>query len=349
MHPRPLPILLLTLALALPGGLGAAPRRVEQDPRERHLANLTQLTFGGENAEAYWSPDGTRVVFQSTRDGGSCDAIYTMSPDGSEVRRLSSGRGATTCAYFVGRDHVLYASTLLGGAGCPPRPDHSRGYVWALYPSYDIFLRRLDGLGLKRLTRVPGYDAEATLSPDGRRVVFTSMRTGDPELFTMDPDGGGLVQLTDRLGYDGGAFFTPDGRKIIWRRTSDMTPEQEADYRALIGENLVRPSSMDLWVMDPDGSHKRKVFGNGKANFAPYGMPDGSGILFASNMGDPKGRNFDLYRVGYDGQGLEQVTFHEDFDAFPMFSPDGSRLLFASNRFGAQRGETNLFVADWVP
>lgn len=338
----------LLLAAALATCVSAAPRAVDSDPREVHLADLQQLTFGGENAEAYWSPDGTRFSFQSKRDGAGCDRIYVADADGTGVRQLSSGIGVTTCAHFLGDDHVVYGSTFLKRKECPPRPDFSRGYVWAIHPEYDIFVRRLDGLGLRRLTKEPGYDAEATVSPDGETILFTSLRTGDPEMFLMDARGENLRQLTDAPGYDGGGFFTPDGSRIVWRRTAKMPPEQLAEYRALLAQDLVRPSKMDLWVMDADGTNKREVLANGAANFAPYGLPDGSGMLFASNMDDPKGRNFDIYFIRYDGTGLERITFYEGFDSFPHFSPDGEFLLFSSNRFGSQRGETNVFRARWV-
>lgn len=345
---RPGLLPLLALAALVAPGLRAQAVPVASDPREVHLSNLRQLTFGGENAEAYWTPDGKSMTLQARRDGAGCDRIYLMNVDGTGSRQISSGLGATTCSYFLPPERVLYASTLLGGHDCPPKPDFSMGYVWALYPSYDLFTRRLDGFGLTRLTRTPGYDAEATVSPDGKQIIFTSMRTGDPELFVMNADGSDLRQLTDDIGYDGGAFFTPDGKQIVWRRTSEMTPEQEADYKRLLGKNLVRPSSMDLWVMNADGSEKREVLANGAANFAPYGLPSGEGMLFASNMEDAKGRNFDIFKIRYDGTGLERITFYEGFDSFPMFSPDGKQVLFSSNRFGKVRGETNVFVADWI-
>lgn len=337
------------LLLFLPALAAAAGRPVPADPREVHLANLRQLTFEGENAEAYWSLDGEWVSLQATRGDAGCDRIYRMRPDGSEFSQVSSGLGRTTCAYYLTADSIVYASTVLKGRDCPPKPDFSKGYVWPLYDSYDLFVRRHDGLGMRRLTRDPGYDAEATVSPDGKKIVFTSLRTGDPELFVMDADGKNLVQLTDEIGYDGGAFFTPDGARIVWRRSDPKPGKERDDYQALLAEGLVRPSRMDLWVMDADGRNKREVLANGAANFAPFGLPDGSGMIFASNMDAPRGRNFDLYTIRYDGTGLERVTFHETFDSFPVFSPDGKRLLFSSNRFNAKKGDTNVFIADWIP
>ncbi|HEX5045094.1 MAG TPA: hypothetical protein VFV75_19525 [Candidatus Polarisedimenticolaceae bacterium] len=319
------------------------------DPRERHLAHVRQLTFGGENAEAYWSPDGQWLVFQAhggAHADAACDQIYTMRADGKDVSRVSDG-GRTTCAYFYpGGRRVLYSSTRAAGPACPPEPDFSQGYVWGLY-DYDIYVSDRDGGDLQRLTETPGYDAEATLSPDGKRIVFTSVRDGDLELYSMALDGSDVKRLTHTPGYDGGAFFSPDGKRIVYRAHHPEGEELEA-FRRLLKEERVRPTRLEIWVMDADGGNARQVTDNGAANFAPYFHPDGRRILFASNVHDPKGRDFDLYLVGIDGQGLERVTYSPEFDSFPMFSPDGKRLVWASNRHGAQRGDTNLFVADWV-
>ncbi|WP_241823110.1 TolB family protein [Chloracidobacterium thermophilum] len=319
------------------------------DPRETHLANLRQLTFGGENAEAYFSFDGKQLVFQSTRDGRACDQIYVMDATGARQRMVSTGLGRTTCAYFL-RDgrHIIYSSTHLAQRECPPRPDFSRGYVWALYPGYDIFKASLDGKRLVRLTDAPGYDAEATVSPDGKHIVFTSDRSGDLELYIMDTDGKNLRQLTHTPGYDGGAFFSHDGKQIVWRASRPEGAELE-EYRALLREHLIRPSRLDIYVMNVDGSNVRRLTNNGKANFAPFFTPDDRKVIFSSNMDDPQGRNFELYLVNLDGTGLERVTYEETFDGFPMFSPDGKKLVFASNRNGRARGETNIFMADWIP
>jgi Tol biopolymer transport system component len=316
---------------------------------ERHLRHIKQLTFGGENAEAYFSADGRRLIFQSTRDGRECDQIYTMSVDGSNVNMISAGTGRTTCAYFfpnLGR--ILYSSTHLGAKECPPRPDFSRGYVWAIYPSYDIFIARPNGSELKQLTDSPGYDAEATISTNGKKIVFTSMRDGDLDIYTMDATGGNVRRLTSELGYDGGPFFSADGKQIVYRAHHPQTEKERADYLSLLKENLIRPSTLELWIMNADGSNKRQVTRNGKANFAPYFFPDGRRIIFASNMDDPKGRDFDLYTINVDGSGLERLTYNDTFDGFPMFSPDGKKLVFASNRNAKSRGETNVFIADWV-
>ena len=319
-----------------------------QIPSEKHLRSLRQLTFGGENAEAYFSPDGRQLIFQSTRDGRECDQIYTMDLDGSNIRLISTGNGRTTCSYFYpAAKKILYSSTHLGAKECPPRPDFSKGYVWAVYPSFDIFTARPDGSDLKQLSNTPGYDAETTISKQGK-LVFTSMRDGDLDIYTMDGNGKNVRRLTNELGYDGGPFWSYDGKQIVYRAYHPQTEKQKADYLDLLKQNLIRPSVLELWVMNADGSNKRQVTHNGKANFGPYFFPDGKRIIFASNMGDPKGCNFDLYKINVDGSGLERITFNDTFDGFPMFSPDGKKLVFASNRNAKARGDTNIFIAEWV-
>ncbi len=365
MHPlRPISAALLAGFVILAPAPGCGPG--DREPRSRtaweappqpdtlrvagelHLRNLRQLTFGGENAEAYFSPDGKELVLQRTYPPHACDQIFRIPVEGGEPVLISSGRGRTTCAYFLpdGRS-ILYASTHLGSPDCPPRPDYTRGYVWALYPDFDIFVRTPAG-GLLRLTDTPGYDAEATVSPRGDRIVFTSMRDGDLDIYTMNLDGSGVKRLTRNPGYDGGAFFSPDGKEIVYRAAYPQNADEEADYRQLLAENLIRPSRLGLYVMNADGSRPRLVLENGAANFAPFFFPDGQRIIFSSNMGDPRGRNFDLYMIHKDGTGLERITYNETFDGFPMFSPDGRRLVFASNRNNARPDETNIFIADWV-
>lgn len=318
-------------------------------PDEKHLRNLKQLTFGGENAEAYFSSDGKQLIFQSTREGRACDQIYTMNIDGSNTKMISTGEGRTTCSYiFPGGRRILYSSTHLGSKECPPKPDFSQGYVWAVYPSFDIFAAKPDGSDLKQLTNTHGYDAETTITPDGKKLVFTSMRDGDLEIYTMNADGTKVKRLTNELGYDGGPFWSYDGKQIVYRANHPQTEQQKADYLKLLKQNLIRPTTLEIWVMNADGSNKRQVTGNGKANFGPYFFPDGNRIIFSSNMDDPRGRNFDLYKVNVDGSGLERLTFNTTFDGFPMFSPNGKKLVFASNRNAAKDGDTNIFIADWV-
>jgi Tol biopolymer transport system component len=317
-------------------------------PQEKHLRNIKQLTFGGENAEAYFSADGKKLIFQSTRDGYGCDLIYTMNVDGTDVHLISTEKGRTTCAYFFPNGkRVLYSSTHLASPDCPPRPDYSQGYVWAIYPSYDIFTANPDGSDLKQLTDTRGYDAETTISRQGK-LVFTSMRSGDLDIYRMDADGRNVKRLTYELGYDGGPFWSYDGKQIVYRAYHPQTEKEKADYVALLKQNLIRPTVLDIWVMNADGSNKRQVTHLNKASFAPYFLPDGKRIIFSSNVADAKGRDFDLYMIKTDGTGMERITYNNTFDGFPMFSPDGKKLVFASNRNAAKQGETNIFIADWV-
>src|SRR6266849_576259 len=317
-------------------------------PQEKHLRNMKQLTFGGENAEAYFSSDGKKLIFQSTRDGHECDQIYTMTIDGSDVRMVSTGDGRTTCSYFFpGDKRILYSSTHLGAKQCPARPDFSQGYVWAVYDTFDIFTAKPDGSDLKQLTDVRGYDAETTISRGGK-LVFTSKRDGDLDIYTMDADGRNVKRLTNELGYDGGPWWSPDGKQIVYRAYHPQTEKEKSDYIALLKQNLIRPTTLEIWVMNADGSNKRQVTHLDKASFAPYFFPDGKRIIFASNLADPQGRDFDLYKINVEGKGLEQITFNETFDGFPMFSQDGKKLAFASNRNGKVKGETNIFIADWI-
>ena len=318
-------------------------------PQEKHLRNIRQLTFGGENAEAYFSADGKRLIFQSTRDGRECDQIYTMNVDGSDVRMVSTGDGRTTCSYlFPNGRRILYSSTHLGAKQCPPRPDFSQGYVWAVYDTFDIFTAKPDGSGLKQLTSTPGYDAETTITRDGKKLVFTSKRDGDLDIYTMDANGKNVKRLTSELGYDGGPFWSYDGKQIVYRAYHPQSEKEKADYVALLKQNLIRPTVLDIWVMNADGTNKRQVTHLNKASFAPYFFPDGKRIIFSSNAADPKGRDFDLYMIKSDGTGMERVTYNDTFDGFPMFSPDGKTLVFASNRKAKARGDTNIFIADWV-
>jgi Tol biopolymer transport system component len=322
---------------------------------ERHLNNIKQLTFGGENAEAYFSFDGKQLIFQSKRDSRGCDQIYSMNIDGSNVRMVSNGEGRTTCSYFFkGGKKVLYASTFGGKRECPPEPDRSHGYVWPVYPDYEIYTADRDGKNIRNLTKSPGYDAEATISPDGKKIIFTSERDGDLELYSMDTNGKNIKRLTNEPGYDGGAFFSPDSKMIVYRGSHPTSPELIKRDKDLLAQHLIVPLTFELWVMNADGSNKRQVTDLGVASFAPFFTPDGKRIIFCTNYFDPdkgnrrKQPNFDLAVINIDGTGLERVTFSDSFDGFPMFSPDGKKLVFASNRNAAKPGDTNVFIADWV-
>jgi TolB protein len=343
-----LPLAVFLCSSALTAALVQTPAPQNTTGVERHLRNIKQLTHGGENAEAYFSPDGTHLIFQSTRDGYPCDQIYTMKIDGSDLRKVSTGKGRTTCGYFYpGSKQILFASTHETSPECPPRPSYERGYVWPIYAGYDIYRANPDGSNVTPLTRTPGYDAEATIAPDGL-IVFTSVRDGDMEIYSMKSDGSDVKRLTNRPGPDGGPFFSWDGKQVAFRG-KPLSPGRELDeYRALLKEGLWRPTELELFLMNRDGSNLRQVTRLGGANFAPSWHPDGKRLIFASNKADPKGRDFDIYLVNLDGTGLERVTYNNTFDGFPMFSPDGKHLVFASNRDGKIEGETNVFIADWI-
>jgi TolB protein len=333
-------------AAPTPARVVAAPEPL--DAREKRLGNLRRLTSGGQNAEAYWDAAGSRLIFQSTGAPHACDQMFTMRADGSEQRLLSSGAGRTTCGFFFpdGR-RVIYASTHLGGAACPPPPDRSQGYVWPLYASWDIFAADLDGSHLTRLTDNDTYDAECAISPDGRRIVFTSLREGDLDLYLMDADGRHVRRLTDEPGYDGGPFFSWDGRFIVFRASRPQGREELEEYRALLGRGLVRPRSLDIYLMNADGTGIKRVTRLAGANFAPFMHPNSRQIVFSSNHHDPSGRSFALYLVNVDGSGLERITWAEGFASFPMFTRDGTRLVFCSGRGGASPRDLDVFVADW--
>ncbi|MCA9679465.1 MAG: M20/M25/M40 family metallo-hydrolase [Myxococcales bacterium] len=331
-------------------GVGtAAPPPVElRDPREAHLGSLIQLSNGGENAEAYWSFDGTQLIFQTTRDPYACDQIMRMPADGSaDPVLVSTGQGRTTCSYFLkGDQEVIYASTHEVDAACPPPPDRSLGYVWALY-GYNIYRGGVDGSAPHKLTDLPGYDAEATVCPVDGSIVFTSDRDGDLELYRMDADGKNVVRLTHTPGYDGGAFFNADCTKLVWR-ASRPTGDALVDYQKLLADHLVRPTQLEIYVGNADGTDARQITYLNAASFAPYFFPSSDRVIFSSNYGDPQGREFDLWAVDTDGTDLERITYSPGFDGFPMFSPDGTRLAFSSNRHNAKEGDTNVFVARWV-
>ncbi len=320
-------------------------------PQEKHLNNIRQLTNGGDNAEAYWSFDSKRITFQATNEkwNAHCDQIFYSSLENFTPTLVSTGTGRTTCSYFLpGDSAILYASTHLSGKDCPPKParraDHK--YVWAIYESFEIFVADLNGKILKELTSSPGYDAEATLSPKGDKIVFTSMRSGDPELFTMNIDGSDVKQITHGLGYDGGAFFSPDGKKIVFRASRPTTEADVKIYKDLLKEGLVMPTDMELFICDADGKNLKQISHLGGANWAPFFTPDGKKIIFSSNHVQ-RGYHFNLFLCDLDGKNVEQVTYDPVFDAFPVFSPDGKKLVWSSNRNNGGTRNTNLFVADW--
>ncbi|MCC6549439.1 MAG: PD40 domain-containing protein [Ignavibacteriaceae bacterium] len=316
---------------------------------EKRLKNITMLTLQGENAEAYLSFSGDKLIFQRTDGSLECDQIFTMGIDGSNQVMVSNGKGRTTCAYYLpGDKQIIYASTHHFDEKCPPPPDRSKGYVWKLYETFDLFIADADGSNIRQVTDAPGYDAEATVSPKGDKIIFTSLRDGDPELYVCDIDGSNQKRLTFEKGYDGGAFFSHDGSKIVFRASRPKTEKELEDYNELVTSGYVRPTALEIFVMDADGSNMKQITNFGKASFAPYFHPNGKKIIFSSNINSKSGRNFDLYTINLDGTGLEQITYNESFDGFPFFTPDGKKLIFASNRYNKNPNDTNIFIAEWV-
>ncbi|MCT8338926.1 hypothetical protein MG296_02575 [Flavobacteriaceae bacterium TK19130] len=325
-------------------------------PEEKHFKNIRQVTFGGDNAEAYWSFDDKQLIFQSNYNGWGveCDQMFLMDINetfkDSQPPMISTGKGRTTCSYFLpDNKHIVYASTHLVDENCPEVPLRKNGkYVWPVYDSFDIFVADLDGNITAQLTDEPGYDAEATVSPKGDKIVFTSDRSGDLELYTMNLDGTDVKQITDELGYDGGAFFSPDGTKLIFRASRPKTKAEVKEYKDLLANGLVQPTEMELFICNADGSDMRQLTNLGNANWAPFFHPSGEKILFSSNFEAERGFPFNLYMIDLDGKNIERVTHGETFDAFPVFSNNGKYLVFSSNRNNGGTRDTNLFIAEWV-
>jgi Tol biopolymer transport system component len=328
------------LLTALSAGLALA--------QPSYIGEIRQLTHGGENAEAYWAPDGKRIIFQSTRQPYKCDQEFIMNADGSDQHLVSTGKGRTTCGYFLpDNKHIIYASTHMAGDACPKDPDRSKGYVWGVFPEYDIFLATDDGKIEKRLTDTPGYDAEGTINFKSGQIVYTSMASGDLDLWTMRPDGSGKKQLTKTTGYDGGPVFSRDGKKLVWRSNYPKTPADMDRYKTLLADNLTAPMKMELMIADADGSNAKQITNFGCASFAPTFTPDGKRILFSSNKQACDSRKFELYLINIDGSNLEQVTSFGGFTAFPEFAPDGKSIVFASDRDAKTPYEFNIFTAGW--
>jgi TolB protein len=361
------------LAFLLPGFAAAADQSkkaekgVAAQSSERHLGNIRQLTFGRQNAEAYFSFSGNKLIFQSTNNwmkdsfaathkpadvGLGCYQMYIMDLESDTIRLVSTGMGATTCGYFFPGDRrVLYSSTHAKGPNCPPKPKREGAYRWAL-DDYDLYAVRIDGQEMQKLTSTPGYDAEATVSPNGKTIVWTSVKDGDLDIYAMDLDGTRVRRLTDDVGYDGGAFFSPDSKRIVYRASHPTDPAEVSRYKELLAQQLVEPGQLELFVMHADGTNKQPVTSNGASNFSPFFHPDGRRIIFSSNVesrGEGGRPSFHLYLINDDGTGQERLTTEGHFNSFPMFSPDGKRLVWVSDRNTKEPGEFNVFIADWVP
>ncbi len=351
-------IQILALLIAVTTTINSYSQDSLRYPEEKHLKNLRQLTFGADNAEAYWSFDSKAITFQSNNKnwGVECDQIFYMPltenlKDGHRPRMISKNEGRTTCSYFLkGNKTIVFASTHLGGKACPPEPARVPGgkYLWPIYDTYDIFVADLDGKIKEQLTNTPGYDAEATVSPKGDKIVFTSTRNGDLDLYIMDVKTKKVTQVTKEIGYDGGAFFSPDGKKLVFRASRPKTDEEKKEYLDYLKQGLVAPTAMEIFTCNIDGSDLKQITTLGKANWAPFYHPSGKKIIFSSNSKGSRGFSFNLFMVNEDGSGLEQITYDQVFDSFPMFSPDGKKIIFSSNRNNGGTRNTNLFVADWV-
>lgn len=358
---KSLPVLVL-MVISVFSLLAQSPKSVPDSvlfAGEKHFKNIQQLTFGGDNAEAYWSFDGKSIIFQRTnpKEGVNCDQIFigkipAHPGEKFSYKLISTGKGRTTCAYFLpDGKHILYASTHKGADTCPPVPDRAKygnKYIWPLYNSYDIFKADLDGKIVKQLTTAKGYDAEGTLSPDGRKMIYCSDKEGDLDLYIMDIASGKEKKITNTLGYDGGAWFSPDGEKIVWRASRPSTEEEVKEYKELLAAGFVAPTNMEIWVSDANGKNAKQITHLKQANWAPNFTPDSRHIIFCSNHEYKRGFPFNMYLTDLNGNGLEKISRDKGFDAFPMFSPDGRKIIFSSNRNNGGTRDTNLFLADWV-
>lgn len=340
--------MLIGLILAFQDPVGVPNDALLREPRESNLSSIRQLTFGGQNAEAYWNTAGTKIIFQTTQPEWPDEQIMMMNADGSGKRLLSSGKGRCTCSYFLpGDKKVIYSTTDWADPGPQQKPDMSKGYVWVVNPNYRQFILDLATNERKPIIVGKGYCAETTVDPSGKYMVWTSTRDGDLDIYRSSLNGTNVKRLTHEIGYDGGPFVSWDGKKVVYRRSTLTTEAERTDYKDLLLQNLIRPTKLEIWIMDADGRNKRQVTHLNCASFAPFLHPNGRTIIFSSNYGDPKGREFDLWEIGVDGTGLRRVTYAEQFDGFPMFTRDGKRLVWASNRNGKVPGETNIFVCDW--
>jgi Tol biopolymer transport system component len=345
----------LALVLAL-SSLTLTAQQPSVSKESEFLSRIRRLTVEGRRAgEGYWGPDGQRLVFQSEREPGNpFYQIYLMDMASGDVSRVSPGLGKTTCSFINPQTgDVLFASTHHDPRSKQLQDEElkfrasgqERRYAWDYDPEFEIYALAEKAGGLTRLTNAKGYDAEASYSPDGQWIAFSSMRDAynrpltaaeqkqievDPsyfgEIYLMRADGSGQTRLTTVPGYDGGPFFSPDGTRIIWRRF---------DEQGLIA---------NVWTMKLDGSDARQVTDFGSMSWAPYIHPSGEYILFASNkLGF---ENFEVFMTDIDGRKEPvRVTYSDGFDGLPVPSPDGRRIAWTSSRGGGREGQ--IFLAEW--
>jgi len=360
----PLPIAVALLVLTAP----VAPQHDQtfagwpqnkhwpSDPMEKHLRNIRQLTFGGQNAEAYWSKDGKWITWQSKQSGFPDEQIFVMRADGSGKTLMSTGLGRCTCSYFSpDKSWIYFSSTHERNKGPQAPVDMSQGYVWRVNPDFALYRQKLGPVPNSKarmmpmpVVKKPGYVAETTIDPKGRFMTFTGDWEGDIDIYRSDLEGGHLKRLTTTKGYDGGPFVSWDGKYIVYRRGAFANKEEEQKFDELHAKHLVMPLKMDLWIMDSDGKHKRQLTHLAGASFAPFMLPGDKRIIFSSNYENPTGPDFDLYMINVDGTNMKRITYAPGFDSFPMFTRDGKHLVWASNRHGSVPHETNVFVADWA-
>jgi Tol biopolymer transport system component len=314
---------------------------------EDHLTKVTQLTFTGENTQASFSPDNKNIIFQSTRNRLRCDAIFRMHSDGSDISQISSGKGiASSAVISPDNNSIIYSSTQKVDYQCPSKPEYSKAYSWLLYSSYDLFKDELTGGSDERIIKSSSYDGGAVYSPKGDKIIFSSGRTGDLELYIANSDGNNVKQLTNIDGYDGDAVFSRDGKYIVWRASRPKGNDLH-DYRYQLSQGIIKEGKFEIFMMKLAGGKPIQLTNNGATNFSPSFDPNSNNIIFSSNMSQKDGRNYDIYTLNLKTRKLERITYYSGFDGYPVFSSDGKKLLFTSSRNFRYKAEKNIFIVNW--
>jgi len=324
------------------------------EDRKMSIENVKQLSFQGDNGEAYFNSDDSKVIFQSKRNNNNCDKLYIVDINGNNLTEFVANDGAFTCAYFSLDDrYIFFSSTMHLGSECPEiyKDPNPRKYIWPLR-DYEIF--RYDNGAVKQLTNYSGYNAETTTHPFEEKVIFTSLRDGDINLFEMDYNGENVKQITSEYGYDGGAFYSPNGENIVWRAWYPTSDEEISMWKNNLAKKFIESVPLDIYVAKNDGSEKQRLTSNGATNWAPSWHPDGKHIVFSSNMDDWRedynayGSNFELYMINIATKTLTRLTNNDTFDSFSVFSKNGKKIVFSSNRDAENPRNTNIFIADIV-